>query len=87
LVALGSRLYAIGGGWTEPLTFNEQYDIRSGAWSRIETPVVGQWRNLGLAALGNKIYAIGGWNSNYLSDTEEYQALLQQLLPLFTTGQ
>ncbi len=87
LVALGSRLYAIGGGWTEALTFNEQYDTRTDAWSRIETPIVGQWRNLGAVALGNKVYAIGGWGGSYLSNNEEYQALLQQLLPLFTKGQ
>lgn len=87
LVALGSRLYAIGGGWTAALAFNEQYDARADAWSRIETPIVGQWRNLGLATLGNKIYAVGGWSSGYLSVNEEYQALLQQLLPLFTKGQ
>jgi len=44
---------------------------------------VGQWRNLALAALGNKLYAVGGWNGSYLGTNEEYQALLQQLLPLF----
>jgi hypothetical protein len=87
LVSLGQRLYAVGGGWTEPLAFNEQYDIKTGAWSRIETPAVGQWRNLALAALGNKLYAVGGWNGSYLGTNEEYQALLQQLLPLFTRGE
>jgi DNA-binding CsgD family transcriptional regulator len=84
LVSLGQRLYAVGGGWTQPLAFNEQYDIKTGAWSRIETPALGQWRNLALAALGNKLYAVGGWNGSYLGTNEEYQALLQQLLPLFT---
>ncbi len=87
LATLGARLYAIGGGWTEVLTFNEQYDARADAWSRIETPIVGRWRNLGVAALGNKIYAVGGWSGSYLNNNEEYLALLQQLLPLFTTGQ
>ncbi len=87
LAALGARLYAIGGGWTEGIAFNEQYDARADAWSRIETPLAGQWRNLGVAALGNKIYALGGWSGGYLDSTEEYQALLQQLLPLFTKGQ
>ena len=87
LVSLGPRLYAVGGGWTEPLAFNEQYDMKTGAWSRIETPALGQWRNLALAALGNKLYAVGGWNGSYLGTNEEYQALLQQLLPLFTRGE
>ena len=87
LVALGARLYAIGGGWTEALSFNEQYDASADAWSRIETPIAGQWRNLGAVVLGNKVYALGGWSGGYLDNNEEYQALLQQLLPLFTKGQ
>lgn len=87
LATVGARLYAIGGGWVEALAFNEQYDTQTDAWSRIETPIVGRWRNLGVAPLGNKIYAIGGWSDGYLSNNEEYQALLQQLLPLFTKGQ
>jgi N-acetylneuraminic acid mutarotase len=87
LVSLGPRLYAVGGGWTGPLAFNEQYDATTGAWSHIETPALGQWRNLGLAALGNKLYAVGGWNGGYAGANEEYQALLQQLLPLFSRGE
>jgi hypothetical protein len=83
LVTFGPRLYAVGGGWTEPLTYHEQYDTRTGAWSRIETPVLGQWRNLGLAALGNRLYAVGGWNGSRVSANEEYLTMLQQLLPLF----
>jgi DNA-binding CsgD family transcriptional regulator/N-acetylneuraminic acid mutarotase len=84
--ALGSRLYAVGGGWSQPLTFNEQYDTATGAWSRITTPIVGQWRNLGLTAQGQKLYAVGGWSGSYLDINEEYQALLRQLLPLSTKG-
>lgn len=88
LVALGARLYAIGGGWAAPLTFNEQYDVQTAAWSRIGsgTPVTGQWRTLGLAALGGKLYAIGGWSGSYLASVEEYQALIRQLLPLGSKG-
>jgi DNA-binding CsgD family transcriptional regulator len=86
LAPIGSRLYAVGGGWTTPLAFNEQYDSRTGAWSRFETPVAGQWRNLGLAAYNQKLYAIGGWGGSYLSLNETYQALLRQLLPLGSKG-
>ena len=86
MVPIGSRLYAVGGGWTTPLAFNEQYDSRNGAWSRFETPVAGQWRNLGLAAFGQKLYAIGGWGGSYLSLNQTYQALLRQLLPLGSKG-
>jgi hypothetical protein len=88
LAALGARLYAIGGGWTASLTFNEQYDVQTGAWSRIGagTPVSGQWRTLGVAALGGKLYAVGGWSGSYLASVEEYQALIRQLLPLGNKG-
>jgi DNA-binding CsgD family transcriptional regulator len=86
LTSIGSRLYAVGGGWTKPLAFNEQYDTRTGAWSRFDTPVTGQWRNLGLVAHGQKLYAVGGWGGSYLSLTESYQALLRLLLPLGSKG-
>ena len=86
LTPIGSRLYAVGGGWTAPLAFNEQYDSRTGAWSRFETPVAGQWRNLGLAAYNQRLYAVGGWGGGYLSLNETYQALLRQLLPLGSKG-
>lgn len=86
LVSIESRLYAVGGGWATPLAFNEQYDTRTGAWSRFETPVAGQWRNLGLVALNQKLYAIGGWAGSYLSLNQSYQALLRQLLPLGSKG-
>ena len=86
LVALGTRLYAVGGGWSASLTFNEQYDVQTAAWSRIGTPVAGQWRNLGLAALGGKLYAAGGWSGSYMAAVEEYQALIRQLLPLGSKG-
>jgi DNA-binding CsgD family transcriptional regulator len=86
LASIGSRLYAVGGGWMTPLAFNEQYDSRTGAWSRFDTPVAGQWRNLGLAAFNQKLYAIGGWGGSYLALNESFQALLRQLLPLGSMG-
>jgi len=86
LAVIGQRLYVVGGGWETPLAFNEQYDTSLNAWSRIATPVIGQWRNLGLAALDNMLYAVGGWSGSYLSSNEAYQALIRQLLPLGTKG-
>jgi hypothetical protein len=86
LTVMGPRLYAVGGGWTGTLAFNEQYDVLTGAWSRIGTPVVGQWRNLGLAAYEQKLYAVGGWSGSYLAVNEEYLALIRQLLPLGSKG-
>jgi hypothetical protein len=86
LLALNRRLYAVGGGWTVPVTYNEQYDISTGAWSRIESPVPGQWRNLALAAVGNEFYAAGGWSGSYLSTMEQYNSLVRILLPLGSKG-
>jgi DNA-binding CsgD family transcriptional regulator len=86
VAVVGSQLYAVGGGWTQVLAFNEQYDLHTAAWSRFGTPVVGQWRNLGLAAHGQKLYAVGGWSGSYLNVNEEYLALIRQLLPLGAKG-
>ena len=86
VAVIRSTLYAVGGGWTEALAFNEQYDARTGAWARIGSPIVGEWRNLGLAAWGANLYAIGGWSRSYLSTNEQYLALVRQLLPLGTKG-
>jgi DNA-binding CsgD family transcriptional regulator len=86
LATIGSRVYAVGGGWGAPLAFNEQYDAKVDAWSRIAAPMVGQWRNLGVAALDNMLYAVGGWSGSYLANNEAYQALIRLLLPLGTSG-
>ena len=83
---IGTRLYVVGGGWATPLAYNEQYDARIDAWSRIGTPIAGQWRNVGVAALDNKLYAVGGWSGGYLAANESYQALIRQLLPLGSMG-
>lgn len=86
LASVGWRLYAIGGGWRTPLAYNEQYDVRLDAWSRLASPVIGQWRNLGLAAYQQRLYAVGGWGGAYLDVNEQYQALIRQLLPLGSSG-
>ena len=81
VVAFREHLYAIGGGMTGYLAFNERYDLRIGQWNRIETPVTGQWRGLGAAAVSPYLYAIGGWSERALSVNEAYQALFQLTLP------
>ncbi len=86
LAVVGMRLYAIGGGWRTTLAYNEQYDAKLDAWSYIGTPMVGQWRNLGLVAFQQRLYAVGGWAGAYLDANEQYQALIRQLLPLGSTG-
>ena len=65
----GMRLYAIGGGWNNYLGFNEYYNLETDTWSLIETPLVGEWRNLGLVATETTLYALGGWHGDYLNRT------------------
>ena len=78
----GDSLYAIGGGWQNYLAYNERYDPHSNAWFSFESPVVGQWRNLGAATVGVNLYAVGGWNGEYLNINEEYQVLYRLMLPI-----
>ena len=72
LVPVAGHLYALGGGWTGYLTFNERYNPAADSWSIVPTPFTGQWRGLGAANIGNDIYALGGWNGQYLSTVEKY---------------
>ncbi len=79
LVSVAGRLYAVGGGWSGYLAFGERYDPKVNAWSPIETPLAGEWRNLAMAshranlyAVGD-LYAVGGWSGqSYLAVTEKY---------------
>lgn len=87
LVADGSSVYAIGGGWIEPVDFNERYDSLTDTWSSISSPIAGQWRNLGAAALGSVVYAVGGWSGDYLDAVEGYQGPFRAFFPLGSKGQ
>jgi hypothetical protein len=55
LVTLGNRLQAVGGGWDTYLGFSERYDSAHDRWTAFETPIVGEWRNLGLATWNSAI--------------------------------
>lgn len=76
LVTLGGQLYAIGGGWNGYLGFNERYRPEANTWSVFETPLVGEWRNLGLTSWETSLYAVGGWSGDYLNRT-----YMQEVLP------
>ncbi|HDN79445.1 MAG: hypothetical protein DRI61_00030 [Chloroflexi bacterium] len=82
VAVVGPWLYAIGGGWEGYLAFNERYDPKADVWTPFETPVMGEWRNLGVVPLDNKIYAIGGWSGGPLGLVEEYQARFMIMLPV-----
>jgi hypothetical protein len=72
LVNVGANLYAIGGGWTGYLAFNEMLAPGAGEWRATPTPFTGQWRGLGAVAIDSDILAVGGWNGQYLAVTERY---------------
>ncbi len=75
LTAIGGRLQAIGGGWSHYLGFNERYDPTNDKWEVIETPIVGEWRNMGTVAVDNALYTVGGYNGDYLYRTYRYEVL------------
>lgn len=77
LLTARQHIYAVGGGMEKYLAFNERYDPRLDAWTRIETPLNGQWLGLGATFVSPRIYAIGGWKGALLSTNEAYQALYQ----------
>nr|MBC7245909.1 hypothetical protein [Chloroflexota bacterium] len=84
-VAVENYLYAIGGGWTQYLSFNERYDARQDTWMAFDSPLLGQWRTLGAVAIQRKegavIYTIGGWSNRYLSTNYAYEAFFRIYLP------
>ncbi len=81
VATIAGSLYAVGGGWKGYLAANERYDPRSDQWSPVETPVFGQWRNLGVVATETRVYALGGWNGDFMDANQEYQALFTYYLP------
>jgi DNA-binding CsgD family transcriptional regulator len=64
VAATTGRLYALGGGWDSFLGFNEQFSPESGQWTVMDTPIVGEWRNLGAFVWERSLYVIGGWSGN-----------------------
>ena len=85
VVGVANQVFALGGSRGDGETFNEQYDIRLDAWSRLGTPMAGAWRSLAATALNNKVHAVGGWSGAYLDVHEQYAALIQLLIPLTNT--
>lgn len=70
LVAIGGRAYAIGGGWHTPLGFNERYTPGQDIWSVVESPIVGEWRNLGAVSSDTSVFTFGGWGeTGFLNGT------------------
>ena len=82
LAAVGSALYAVGGGWAGTLTASERYDPVADAWTTFDSPLLGQWRGLGVAAVEGKVFAVGGFSGTHLSLVQEYQAVFRVIIPV-----
>jgi DNA-binding CsgD family transcriptional regulator/N-acetylneuraminic acid mutarotase len=81
----GDQIYVVGGGWERPLAFNELYDPVGDAWFTFNSPILGEWRSLGLSTVevpeGGFLYAVGGWNGRYLGVVEAYQTFFRLFVP------
>lgn len=85
-VALGSRVYVVGGGWAGSLAYSEQYDIDRGTWQPFETPVLGTWRGMGAALVTRGaeevIYVVGGWDGGYSAQVDVFRPFYYINLPI-----
>lgn len=83
-VPVDNYVYAIGGGWTKYLAYNERYDVNQDEWTEFESPLLGQWRTLGAAATDSGaetlIHVVGGWSARYLSTNYAYKAVFRIFL-------
>ena len=84
-VSAEGYVYAIGGGWTQSMSFNERYDAGADQWVTFDSPLLGQWRTLGAAAVstsdGTVIYAVGGWGDRNLSTNYSYRTFFRIYMP------
>ena len=86
VAVIADTLYAIGGGWKSYLVANEYYSPATGVWNTFASPLLQEWRNLGVAANGTFLYAIGGWDGGFLGVNQAYRAIYRLYMPS-TLGQ
>ncbi len=84
LVYDGVALYALGGGWTQPLVNHERFDFSTNSWSNFPSPIQGEWRNLAAAGAEGQIYITGGWAGDYIDSQLEYLSSFRALLPVIS---
>jgi DNA-binding CsgD family transcriptional regulator len=82
VAAAANIVHIIGGGWDMAVPGGAMYNVRSGEWVELETPVSGQWRSLGLTLLDTEIYAMGGWGGEYMDVNEAYKAIYTIIVPV-----
>jgi len=86
VAVIADTLYAIGGGWKSYLVENEYYSPATGTWNTFPSPLLQEWRNLGVAANGTYLYAVGGWDGGFLGVNQAYRAIYRLYMPS-TLGQ
>jgi hypothetical protein len=84
LVYDGLALYALGGGWTQPLRDHERFDFATNTWSNFPSPIQGSWRNLGAAGGDGRLHLVGGWGGSPLDAYLQYQSSFRILLPVIS---
>ena len=77
-------LFALGGGWIEPVNALERFDPTANVWTNFASPVPDEWRHLGAAGGDGQLYLMGGWAGDHLSTNLKYQSTFRSLLPVIT---
>jgi DNA-binding CsgD family transcriptional regulator len=80
----GVALFALGGGWIEPVNALERFDPAANVWTNFASPVPDEWRHLGAAGGDGQLYLMGGWAGDHLSTNLTYQSTFRSLLPVIT---
>jgi hypothetical protein len=83
---IADTLYVIGGGWESYLVENEYFspdtsDPSQGTWRTFPSPLLQEWRNLGVASNGTFLYAMGGWDGDFTGINQAYRVLYRLYLP------
>jgi DNA-binding CsgD family transcriptional regulator len=86
VAVIADTLYVVGGGWQSYLVENEYLSVpvdptQEAVWHTFPSPLLEEWRNLGVAAYGTSIYAIGGWDGGFVGTNQAYRALFRLFLP------
>jgi DNA-binding CsgD family transcriptional regulator len=87
VAVIADTLYVVGGGWDSYLVENEHFSPLSpeptpSAWRTFSSPLLLEWRNLGVVANETTLFAIGGWNGEYLGVNQAYQAIHRMYIPI-----
>lgn len=77
-------LHALGGGWLQNVDTNERFDLVTGTWTIVPSPVAGSWRNFGAVSADGALYMMGGWNGDYTDLVISYQSTFRSLLPVIS---